>query len=193
MARDDDLLAELVRRRRSALVGYAYVLTGDVAAAEDVVHEALYKTFVRQRGLADVEHAEAYVRRAIVTTFLNMRRSRRRFVDRMHLFTDDDTAPDHAARIGEADAVRAALDSLSPRERACVVLHHMEHMRVREVAATLGLAEGTVKRYLSDGKARLQHHLGPLAAADDDFAAVTPTRPGGSTAVRHERGGKVDE
>lgn len=180
MSADDRLLAELVAQRRSALVGYAYVLTGDVAAAEDLVHEAIYRTFVRSRGLTSLDHAEGYVRRAIASTFLNSRRSHKRFVSRMHLFTADAVVPDVASAVGDADAVRTALQALSPRERACVVLHHMEQLRVREVADVLGLAEGSVKRYLSDGMRRLQQSLGPVVVASDDYTAVAaPRRDGG--------------
>lgn len=159
MSRDDAVLAALVRGRRSALVGYAYVLVGDVAQAEDLVHEALYRTFVRPRGLADPDHAEAYVRRAIVRIYLNGRRSHQRFVARMHLFVASEHTADPATATSDRGVVHAALRALSPRERACVVLHHMDGLRVREVAEVLGLAEGTVKRYIADGLVKLHREL----------------------------------
>ncbi len=46
--------------------------------------------------------------------------------------------------------------TLPPRERACVVLRYLEDMPVASVAAELGIAVGSVKRYLSDGIARLR-------------------------------------
>jgi RNA polymerase sigma factor (sigma-70 family) len=48
-----------------------------------------------------------------------------------------------------------ALRSLSPRQRACVVLRFYEDLPVTEVAARLGCSEGTVKRHLSDAMTRL--------------------------------------
>ena len=45
------------------------------------------------------------------------------------------------------------------------VLRFYEDMTVPQVAAELGLAQGSVKRYLSDAVKRLEHHLGPLADA----------------------------
>jgi len=157
------VLAELIDTRRSALVGYASVLTGDVSQAEDLVHEALLRTF-RARGTFDsAAHAEGYVRKAIASTFLNARRSHLRFLAKRHLLAAPDAPPDLDARMDAHADVREALALLSPRERACVVLRHMEGLSTRETAHALGLAEGTVKRYLANGMGALQRALGPQA------------------------------
>ena len=47
------------------------------------------------------------------------------------------------------------MQSLSPRQRACVVLRFYEDLSLAEVAAYLGCSEGTVKRHLSDAMTRL--------------------------------------
>lgn len=174
----DALLETLVTTRRRALVGYAYVLTGDISEAEDLVHDAILRTFATARGLTGVGHAEGYVRKAIATQFLNRRRSHKRLVGRMHLFHDPGTPRDPQDGAGSTDAVRAALQRLTPRERACVVLRHMEQMRVSEIAHTLGIAEGTVKRYLSDATARLTAELGAEFGEDIDAVPVTQSPPG---------------
>ena len=57
--------------------------------------------------------------------------------------------------------VQAALGTLSRQQRACVVLRFWDDLTVREIAAALGVAEGTVKRYLSTAVARLADVLGP--------------------------------
>ena len=167
MAAWDSLLEELIGTRRSALVGYAYVLTGNLGEAEDLVHDAVVRTFATPRALSDVRHAEGYVRKAIATTFLNGKRKHRHFVAKVHLMAGDATVPDAQDTVSDVDAVQAALRKLTPRERACVVLRYFEEMRVREVAETLGIAEGSVKRYLSDAVAQLTRELGPIPGLDD--------------------------
>ena len=85
-------------------------------------------------------------------------------------------------RLPGADVVRA-LATLSPRERACVVLRQMEDLSVVETASALGLSEGAVKRYTSDGLARLNAQLGSTADAAERIP-VTQLTP---TEVRRDR------
>jgi len=174
MARWEDVLDELVRTRRRALVGYAYLLTGNVTEAEDLVQEALFRTFRRGRAATDFTLAESYVRRAVLTGFVDGTRRRRRWEGVRHLLAP----PGPPARVEPAvDAhvdVVEALAVLAPRERACVVLRYYCDLTVRDVADRLSLSEGTVKRYLSDANHKLAARLGPLRAADDDLT-VTPS------------------
>ena len=59
------------------------------------------------------------------------------------------------------EGMLTALNGLSPRQRACVVLRYYEDLPVAQVAAVLGVAEGAVKRYLSEAMARLAARLSP--------------------------------
>jgi len=77
MAPSHGLLEELVRDRRPSLVGYASLLTGNRTDAEDLVHDAILRTFARTRSFENVKAADAYVRRAIASTFIDRARSRR--------------------------------------------------------------------------------------------------------------------
>jgi RNA polymerase sigma-70 factor (ECF subfamily) len=58
-------LDELVRERGPALFGYAYVLTGNSADAEDLVQTALVRTFRTGRASQGIDSTHAYVKRAI--------------------------------------------------------------------------------------------------------------------------------
>ena len=175
MAWGDDL-AELAATRGSALVGYAYLLTGDLDRAQDLVQEALARAFARPRLGADLVWAEAYVRRTILNTFLDGYRRDRAWGRVRHLFAgrdDEDAAAvrdDHlAARTADHVDVQAALALLPPRERACVVLRHFEDLTVRDIADRLDVSEGAVKRYLSDARRRLTPMLGAWDDADVDL------------------------
>jgi DNA-directed RNA polymerase specialized sigma24 family protein len=73
---------------------------------------------------------------------------------------DGSAGPDLLAE--HATDVGAALATLAPRERTCIVLRYVEHLSIRETAEVLDLSEGSVKRYVSDGIAKLNGLLGTL-------------------------------
>lgn len=69
-----------------------------------------------------------------------------------------------AETIGPRDAdvvrLREAIESLSPKLRAVIVLVDLEGESGADVAAALGIPEGTVWRRLSDARAKLRAALG---------------------------------
>lgn len=172
--RADDVMAALVHERGRALGAYAYLLTGDLRDAEDLLQDALVKTFVRARNV-DLTSAEGYVRRTMVTTWIDGYRRRRQWQRVRHLFAGAEGYDGPAEHVDVRRDVQDALDGLSPQQRACVVLRYFDDLTVREVADQLGVAEGTVKRYLSVAVTRLEDLLGPL----------DPARPDDVTLVNH--------
>ena len=177
------LLDTLVRERGPALFGYAYVLTGDKDRAEDLLQDALVRTFRSGRALGSLDSAHAYVKRAITTAFIDSgrREAARPKRDGVDILDRPGVAvsPDPSGRVDDAMDLRAALLGLAPRERACVVLRYLEDLSVAQVASTLGIAEGTVKRYLSDGVARLRAAAPGVEFTEAETVGVH-THPGGS-------------
>lgn len=165
MSAGDEVVAALARDRGGALVAYAWMLTGDRRAAEDLVQDALVKTVVRARDGADLRAVEAYVRRSILTTFVDGTRRRQRLLGLLpRLSRDADVrVEDPAGLTADQLDVRAALATLPRRERACVVLRYYDDLPLAEIAATLGISVGAVKRYLHTAVQRLHGPLGPLA------------------------------
>ena len=160
MARWEPVLDEVMRERSPRLLAYARLLTGDDAEAQDVLQDALVRAFSRGRAFDNANLAESYVRRAIPSVFIDRLRKRKaaeRAHDRDVAFGGRDVlTPDRDVVMD----VRAALAALPPQERACVVLRFYDDLTVPQIAAQLRLAEGTVKRYLSDASGKLTQILG---------------------------------
>ena len=177
MPRWEPMLETLVCSRHRALVAYAYLLTRDVGDAEDLVQDALVAAFGGRATFPSIGHAEAYVRRAIATRFVDgtRRRSRERArVDRVEIAYCAE-GPESGV-VGRVD-VASALAELAPRVRACVVLRYLADQSTGETAHALGLSEGAVKRYVSDGVHALNAMLGTVAS-DDERAPVRPAGGG---------------
>ncbi|MGC4175248.1 sigma-70 family RNA polymerase sigma factor [Demequina sp.] len=165
MAEWEAVARELVDARYGVLVGYARLVAGAAADAEDLVQEALISTFGRRRTFASIPEAESYVRRAIVSRFLDTARRSSR-TKRSSL--PEIGIPGHADAVDLSLDLTAALAHLTPRERACVVLRHLDGLSTTQTAHALGIAEGSVKRYVADGLATLNARLGTNEALEDD-------------------------
>jgi RNA polymerase sigma-70 factor (ECF subfamily) len=177
-------LETLVRERGRALFGYAYVLTGDRHDAEDLLQDALVRAFRSGRRASTLDAAHVYVKKAIATAFIDRaRRSavRPHVVGELTEFAQPATASG-ALEDGVHDVIdlQTALLALGPRARACIVLRYMEDLRVDEIAGALGIAPGTVKRYLSDAILRLRADLPALDFGEGDLVDVRITEGGES-------------
>ncbi|MFE7504952.1 RNA polymerase sigma factor [Promicromonospora sp. NPDC057488] len=204
MAQWESELEELMARRGRALVGYGYTLCRDRGQAEDLVQDALVKVFSRLRrpremsGTAQVTdldqprltNAEAYVRRAMLTIYLDGYRRQTSWTGIKHLLADDDRAP-AAERVATARVdVGVALARLSPRQRESVVLRFFEDMTVPQIAQTLGTSPGTIKRHLSNAMELLRDSLAEITVPEMD-TTLDERLDAVSGLVRRRRGVKV--
>ena len=152
----EDQLRELVHARGTALLRYAYVLCGDQARAEDLVQGALTRTFARRRSVQD---PEAYVRRAILTGYLDEQRRAGIFRRRQPVLVTPAVHLDPP--VEDRRDIEAALALLSTQQRACITLRYLCDQPVDEIARLIGCSPGNVKRHLHDGLSRLRGALEP--------------------------------
>ena len=163
------VVTQLVAQRGEALTRYAFYVCGSHEDAADLVQDALVKTFGRLRNGFTVDSAEAYVCRAILNTWVDRGRRTTRWRRIAHLNVVPETSDaEHADTESRLD-LHEELRKLSPRERACLVLRYYEDLKVDDIAATLELSPGTIKRYLSDGLAKMA-----LSLRDDSTEPGAP-------------------
>lgn len=172
-----ETLAELVRTRWRALVGYGFVLTGDLSEAEELTSEAVLRTFARRRRNVDLHAAEPYVRGVMLHLYVDGFRRRRRWFSLRPRIARPDRVEASDVVAGDRIDVGRALAALPRRERACVVLRYYDDLTVPRIAQELGIAQGSVKRYLSQALAKLEAALSPGHARP---GAEEPTMTEGS-------------
>ncbi|CAA9250587.1 MAG: hypothetical protein AVDCRST_MAG41-1878 [uncultured Corynebacteriales bacterium] len=156
---DEDFRA-YVAHRSPALLRTGYLLTGDAAAAEDLVQSALAKTWRHWRRVAAMGNPDAYVRRVM----LNERRSWwRRTGAREQLVgvPPERPGPDEAVAHADRDRVWRAMSRMPPRMRAVLVLRYWDDLSEAEIADVLGCSTGTVKSQASRRLRRLADLLEP--------------------------------
>lgn len=172
MAAWQDIGNELVERRYGALVGYALLLTRNRHDAEELVQDALIATFTRNRRLESVPAAEAYVRRAIASRFVDAARSRSRRLRRERSFAPLESVQGPDAMVEPDPTLASALGRLAPRVRACVVLRYLADQSNAQIAHALGISESTVRGNVRDGLAALAQALGTTLTDDEPNGAL---------------------
>lgn len=151
-----DGFAQFVVARERALQRTAVLLTGDWALAEDLVQTALARAWPRWERISQRDDPEFYVRRVMVNTWATWWRRKWRG-ERASAAVPECPAPgDVAAEVAARLAVRAALGSLTRRQRAVLVLRVVEDLPEAQVAELLGCPLGTVKSALSRALAKLR-------------------------------------
>ena len=161
-----------VRATWRPLLRSALLLTGDRHAAEDLVQETLTRvaqrwTRVARGGEDPLPYARTVLYRLTVDSW------RRRRV-RPEMLTDQPGEPrgtptDLSGEALDRMLLRQALDVLTPRQRAVLVLRYLEDRTEVETARVLGCSPNTVKSQARHALARLRE-LAPDVV--DEFAPV---------------------
>jgi RNA polymerase sigma-70 factor (sigma-E family) len=160
-SRDSAAFAEFATARSAALFRAAYLMVGDHALAEDLLQEALTKTYVAWPRLRDVNNAEAYTRKAITTTAISWWRRKSWQNEKPRDDVPELSSAEHSEQVAERDWLWAELQSLPPRQRAAVVLRFYEDLTEAQTAEAMGVSVGTVKSQVSDALKKLRAKLGP--------------------------------
>jgi RNA polymerase sigma-70 factor (sigma-E family) len=173
--RDPAAFAQFAAARSGALHRAAYLMVGDSALAQDLLQEALTKTYVAWPRLRDPNAAEAYTRKAITTTAITWFR-RKGWNNELATGTlPDRGAPAQDDLVAQREWLWAALQQLPPRQRAAIVLRFYEDLTEAQTAEAMGCAVGTVKSQVSAGIRKLRQHLGDdVELLPHNLQVVTP-------------------
>ena len=172
----DAAMERLLMRVQSTAFRFSLLVCGEPRDAEDVMQEALLKTFRHVTKIKNPAAFRTWLFRTVRNFCLMKRRKR---VDEPAQVMSLDSAPaaggddqatrdvmDHGQRPDEAALnswlgrrLRTALASLAPADRMIVLLREMEGLSTREVAEITRLTEDNVKTRLHRARARLQAEL----------------------------------
>jgi RNA polymerase sigma-70 factor, ECF subfamily len=134
---------------RLAVQLYAYL--GDHAEAQDLTQEAFCRLLERWDRISTYDDPSAWVRRVawnLATSRLRRVRTAVRHLARQREEHVPGPEPDRVA-------LSRALAALPASQRRAIVLRHFAHLSVAEIAEQMGAPEGTVRSWLSRGRATL--------------------------------------
>jgi RNA polymerase sigma-70 factor (ECF subfamily) len=145
----------------------AFVILGNEADARDATQEAFLQAWRDIPRLRDPDRFDAWLSRILVNRCRTLRGNRRRtMVREIHLSalpeSDEPAAGEDPPGEGGSlslDAVEHAFRRLSTAQRTILVLHHLQHLPLTDVAAGLGIPVGTAKSRLFAARKALERAL----------------------------------
>ena len=167
-----EVFARLIQAESPRLMRFVAAILSDLAEAEEIVQESLLRLW---------RQAPTWEPRARIGTFLH-RVAYRLAVDRLRrrrphvgiddyddLIEDEGPAPDrNLSRLDDVRLVHEALDQLSDRQRAVIVLAHFQELGQAEAAAILGIGEHAYESLLARARRRLRMLLAENGEIDGE-------------------------
>ncbi|WP_133847888.1 SigE family RNA polymerase sigma factor [Labedaea rhizosphaerae] len=149
---------EFVRAALPGLLRYGHALAGNPHDAADLVQSVLEKVGVRWHTLSrKADDPIAYIRKAMANAHVSRWRRTRKESLVAEPPDGDPATPVYAV---ENEPLWRALRALPTRQRAVIVLRYYDGLSEAEIAATLGVSQGTVKSQASKAMASLRLRLG---------------------------------
>lgn len=156
----DAEFAEWMEARQRKLLRTAYLLTGNVHEAEDLVQTALAKVYLAWDRVSAAQSIDAYARKILVNEHTSMWRRLWRQRETVSDTSTYDVPVDSPEYDGVAAALWDTVRALPERQRAVVVLRYYEQLSEKEAAETLGVTVGTIKSQSSRALDTLRDQLG---------------------------------
>jgi RNA polymerase sigma-70 factor (sigma-E family) len=166
----DRSFADFVGDSLPALGRYAYALTGDVHAAEDLVQDTLVKLSRVWSRVHGDGNPRGYARAVMFRTYV----SRWRLVRRrpaQEEYQETAAAGDDYARVDARDALFRAMAGLPRLQRAVLVLGYLDDLSDDDIAELLERRPATIRSLRHRGLRALREQLSPHDVSEVDHAA----------------------
>jgi RNA polymerase sigma-70 factor (ECF subfamily) len=168
---DDEAFATLAEAMQDELFRFALAHGASSADAAETVQETLLRAYRRREDWRIGGSAAAWLHGIAMNVVREFARKRRRWtaeIDPDSLAAPSATSPaDGADRHDRRRRLAAAIAALPARQREAVACRFLRRMSVRQTAAAMGCAEGTVKATVFSALANLRRALRERADMDD--------------------------
>ncbi|MFQ6614594.1 MAG: RNA polymerase sigma factor [Fidelibacterota bacterium] len=158
---------QLVAQHDERIMTLALQLTKNRQDAEDLYQDVFLKAFRKIHQFRFESEFYTWLYRITVNTAYNLSRKRSRIQvadprsgderDPLTLIPGDDRTDDHATEIMQQ--VRKALQELPKQQQIVFILKHLQNLKIKDIAAIMGISDGTVKKYLFRAVEKLRAQL----------------------------------
>ncbi len=154
---DSEAMELLYNRYKTMIYSVGLGICGNPVDADEVVQETFLRAFPKMDQWRGESRFSTWLYAAAVRTAQNWRS---RFMQRRAVVANVSAGPSEEPS-EDRDRLMAAIQELPEQQRTTLMLKHIQGLRVREIAAVQGCAEGTVKANLHHAVRALLRRLGP--------------------------------
>lgn len=155
---DRDAFAQLLEARLDRAFRTACAMLDNEADAHDVIQDAFIAVWRELPRLRDFARFDAWLNQIVRNRCRDVLRRRKRARE-IVLDDHDSSLPDTTDAVAETAAMNTAIDRLPADQRQLLVLHHLHHLPVADLAAQLGVPVGTAKWRLHRARRALARAL----------------------------------
>jgi RNA polymerase sigma-70 factor (ECF subfamily) len=152
---DEARFEAFYRRTAGSLWSYLFRLTGDEAAADDLLQKAFFRFLRANPTLASEEHQRRWIFRTATNLALDHFRETKRERGRVELTPVEEATPSAESRDALRHDMMKTFAELKPRERALLWLAHVEEADHEDIGDALGVKTKSVKVLLFRARKRL--------------------------------------
>jgi RNA polymerase sigma-70 factor (ECF subfamily) len=149
---DPDAFAEVVESDKTLIVRYLYRLTGDHETARDLAQDTFVQAYKAIPRTSPDLSLKPWLYRIATNNALQHRR-RKRLLSFVPFGDDskDESLKGPGVDLAESAAVQEALLKVPEKLRVCMVLHHIDGFKYREIAGMLGISEDASRMRVARG------------------------------------------
>ena len=156
---DEGRFEAFYRRNAGSLWSYLFRMTGNQAAADDLLQKAFFRFLRSNPALATEEHQRRWLFRTATNLALDHFRETKRERSRADAMEVREHAPSAEPREALRHDMMKTFAELKPRERALLWLAHVEEADHDDIGAALGVKTNSVKVLLFRARKRLAELL----------------------------------
>lgn len=155
-----------VRLHSASLLGTAFLLTGNLHSAEDLLQTTLTALFAKWDRVLAADAPVAYVRRSMTNRFVSHRRTKTSNEITLWDTPDSSDGEDIADRVADWHDLWQLLATLPDRQRSALVLRYFHDLPEREIAAAINCRPSTVRSLISRATNTLSRQTSERLSSD---------------------------